>query len=135
MDLEFHPLTADRWADLVALFGPNGVNSVSVSPRSEYVRLLRSPVHEPVNEESDVWAIARFFSARNARGTGVADAPLEAAVHYARDQGVGLVESYPIDTSGERRAPAEDRVAGASGRGCASPTGSPPGSAGEAAEV
>jgi GNAT superfamily N-acetyltransferase len=159
MDLEFYPLTADRWADLVALFGPSGAYSgcwcmylresarefgancpgggmankrrlraivkrgevpgllgyrngrpvgwVSVSPRSDYVRLLRSPVHKPVDEESNVWAIACFFIARNARGTGVADAMLKAAVRYARDQGAGLVEGYPIDTAGERKASAE----------------------------
>lgn len=159
MDLEFHPLTADRWSDLVELFGSSGAYSgcwcmylresarefeancpgggagnkrrlhalvkrgqvpgllgyrdgrpvgwVSVSPRAEYVRLLRSPVHRPVDEESGVWSIACFFIAKSARGTGVTDALLRAATRYAREHGARLVEGYPIDTAGKRRASAE----------------------------
>ena len=159
MDLEFHPLTEDRWADLVDLFGSSGAYSgcwcmylresarefsancpnggatnkrrlharvragdvpgllgyhggrpigwVSVSPRSDYVRLLRSPVHKPVDDESEVWAIACFFVAKNARREGVADELLKAALHYAKDRGARFVEGYPIDTSGTHKPSAE----------------------------
>ncbi len=159
MDLDIHPLTEDRWADLVDLFGasgaysgcwcmylresarefaancPNGgapnkrrlharvragdvpgllgyhdgrpVGWVSVSPRSDYVRLLRSPVHRPVDDASEVWAIACFFVAKNARRAGVADELLKAATHYAKDRGARLVEGYPIDTSGTHKPPTE----------------------------
>jgi GNAT superfamily N-acetyltransferase len=159
MSLEIHPLTEDRWADLVELFGPSGAYSgcwcmylresarefeancpngggpnkrrlharvkageipgllgyrdgrpvgwVSVSPRSDYVRLLRSPVHKPLDDEPDVWAIACFFVAKSARRGGVADALLKAATRYAREQGARFVEGYPIDTSGGRKPTAE----------------------------
>ncbi|HEY5658280.1 MAG TPA: GNAT family N-acetyltransferase [Myxococcota bacterium] len=159
MALAFHPLTPDRWPDLVELFGPSGAYSgcwcmylraptrefeancpnggapnkrrlharvkagevpgllgyrdgrpvgwVSVSPRSDYVRVLRSPVHKPLDGEAGVWAIACFFVAKSARGQGVADALLEAAVRYARKHGARIVEGYPIDTAGASRRSAE----------------------------
>jgi len=157
--LEIHPLTADRWRDLVALFGANGAYSgcwcmylresaaefeaccpdggganrrrlhalvkrgrvpgligyrrgrpvgwVSVSPRGDYVRLQRSPVHKPIDEEPGVWSIACFFVARSARGSGVADALLEGALRYAKEQGARVVEGYPIDPAGARKPAAE----------------------------
>jgi GNAT superfamily N-acetyltransferase len=83
------------------------VGWVSVSPRSDYVRLLRSPVHRPADDEPDVWAIACFFVAKSARRGGVADELLKAATRYAREQGARLVEGYPIDTSGGRKPSAE----------------------------
>jgi GNAT superfamily N-acetyltransferase len=157
--LDIHPLTAERWPDLVALFGANGAYSgcwcmylresaaefeaccpeggaankrrlhalvkqgripgllgyrkgrpvgwVSVSPRSDYVRLLRSPVHKPIDDEPGVWSIACFFVAKCARGTGVGDALLDAALRYAKEHGARVVEGYPIDTAGARTPAAE----------------------------
>ena len=73
---------------------------VSVSPREEYVRVLRSPVHRPIDELTGVWAIVCFFIAKNARGKGVADALLAAAIDHAKAGGARIIEAYPIDPVG-----------------------------------
>ena len=44
-----------------------------------------------------------FVVGRKARGHGVANALLDAAVEYARDHGADLLEAYPVDVpTGER---------------------------------
>ncbi len=142
--VEIHPLTADRWADLVELFsrpgaaipgrcwcmyyrqvgtgdsaetnrealrslvdegiapgliayeGASPVGWVSIAPREEYESLRRSPVAKPIDDRP-VWSIVCFFVDRRARGRGVADSLLQAAVGYARDNGATLVEAFPVD--------------------------------------
>lgn len=142
---EAHPLTRDRWNDLVELFnrpgaaiarncwcmyyrktgpwvGPADANKkalkslvnrayvpgligyedgrpvgwVSLSPRDDYERLRRSPVMKPVDDKP-VWSIVCFFVDSKARGKGISEALLEAAVEYARTKGATLVEAYPVD--------------------------------------
>lgn len=83
------------------------VGWVSVSPREDYPRVLRSPVHKPVDDVTGVWSVACFFVHRSARGRGVADALLTAAVRHAGDAGAAVVEAYPNDDGGARRPSAE----------------------------
>jgi GNAT superfamily N-acetyltransferase len=142
MAFEVHPVTRQRWPDLVALFDraivrtcfcmfyrktgagtgvgqdnqramkalvdrgtvpgligyENGVPVawVSLGPREEYAKLRRSPVMKPVDDRP-VWSIVCFFVDRKARGKGLSERMLRAAVDYARSRGVRLVESYPVD--------------------------------------
>lgn len=146
MKLEVHPLTKDRWQDLVELFGRPGasivrgcwcmyyrktgqsgvgpgeqnkralkslvdggyvpgligyeagspVGWISLSPRGDYAKLRRSPLMKPVDDKP-VWSIVCFFVDKRARGRGVSEALLEAAVRYARSRGATLLEAYPID--------------------------------------
>ncbi len=69
---------------------------VSLGPREEYPKLRRSPVMKPVDERP-VWSIVCFFVDREARGRGLAERMLRAAVDYARSQGARLLEAYPVD--------------------------------------
>jgi len=144
--LEVHPLTRDRWDDLVELFnrpgasivrgcwcmyyrrsgssgvGPGEANRkamkalvdagtipgligyqhgspvgwISLGPREDYEKLRRSPVMKPVDDKP-VWSIVCFFVDAKARGRGASKALLEAAIDYARSQGVTLLEAYPVD--------------------------------------
>jgi GNAT superfamily N-acetyltransferase len=87
---------------LIALRGAEPVGWVSVSPREDYPRVLRSPVHKPVDDVAGVWSIACFFVAKSERGFGLADRLLEAAVEHARKGGAAVVEAYPNDV-GDRR--------------------------------
>jgi GNAT superfamily N-acetyltransferase len=154
MKLEAHPLTKDRWKDLVELFsrpggsivrgcwcmyyrrsgGPSGVGRgetnkralrslvgggvipgligyldgrpvgwISLGPREGYAKLKRSPVMKPVDDKP-VWSIVCFYVDRQARGQGVSEALLRAAMDYARSRGVRLLEAYPVDKP-ERRHP------------------------------
>jgi GNAT superfamily N-acetyltransferase len=145
MAFETHPVTKDRWPDLVELFdrpivrtcfcmfyrktgsgtgvgrenrkamkalvdkgampGLIGYESgvpvawVSLGPREDYAKLARSPVMKPVDDRP-VWSIVCFFVDRNARGRGLSERMLRAAVDYARSCGARLVEAYPVDKVG-----------------------------------
>jgi GNAT superfamily N-acetyltransferase len=145
--LDVHPVTKDRWGDLVELFdrpgaaiargcfcmyyrrsgggggiGPGGPNRramktlvdrgvvpgligyqdgrpvgwISLGPREDYAKLERSPVMKPV-DDNPVWSIICFFVDSKARGQGVSNKMLKAAIDYARSQGATLLEAYPVD--------------------------------------
>jgi GNAT superfamily N-acetyltransferase len=90
-----------RAPGLVAYRDGEAVGWVSLAPRPDYERLTHSTVLAPVDAKP-VWSIVCFVVGRKARGQGVADALLAAAVDYARDHGATLLEAYPVDTSGGR---------------------------------
>jgi GNAT superfamily N-acetyltransferase len=69
---------------------------VSLAPREDYAKLRRSPIMKPLDERP-VWSIVCFFVDRNARGRGLSERMLQAAVDYARSQGARLLEAYPVD--------------------------------------
>jgi ribosomal protein S18 acetylase RimI-like enzyme len=147
MVFEAHPLSKERWPDLVELFDRPIVRTcfcmfyrktgtgtgvgmqnrrgmkalvdrgivpgligyrdgvpiawVSLGPRDGYPKLRRSPIMKPVDDQP-VWSIVCFFVAREARGQGLAERMLRAAVDYARSGGARLVEAYPVDDEGRR---------------------------------
>ena len=76
---------------------------VSLGPREDYAKLRRSPVMKPVDDRP-VWSIVWFFVDRKARGRGIAERMLRAAVDYARSCGARLLEAYPVDKS-DRSSP------------------------------
>jgi GNAT superfamily N-acetyltransferase len=78
------------------------VGWVSLGPRGDYLRLARSSVMKPVDDRP-VWSIICFFVDAKARHQGVAEALLDAAVAWARKNGVTLLEAYPCDTAGRTR--------------------------------
>jgi GNAT superfamily N-acetyltransferase len=69
---------------------------ISLGPREDYAKLRRSPIMKPVDDRP-VWSIVCFFVDPDARGRGLAERMLEAAVNYARSQGARLLEAYPVD--------------------------------------
>jgi ribosomal protein S18 acetylase RimI-like enzyme len=69
---------------------------VSLGPREEYAKLKRSPIMKPV-DDTPVWSIICFYVDPRARGQGVAESMLRAAIAYARSRGVGVLEAYPVD--------------------------------------
>jgi GNAT superfamily N-acetyltransferase len=72
---------------------------VSLGPREDYAKLRRSPIMKPVDDRP-VWSIVCFFVDRRARGRGLSDRMLRAAVDYARSRGARIVEAYPVDRAG-----------------------------------
>jgi GNAT superfamily N-acetyltransferase len=90
-----------RHPGLVAYRDGEAVGWVSLAPRDELERLEHSTLLRRVDDRP-VWSIVCFVVGRRARGQGVADALLAAAVDYARDHGATLLEGYPVDTSGAR---------------------------------
>lgn len=84
---------------LVALDGERGdvraVGWVSLGPRTDYERIVRSKVI-PTIDDRPVWSIVCFAVSSTARGRGVARALLDAAIDFARERGAEAMEAYPV---------------------------------------
>jgi GNAT superfamily N-acetyltransferase len=63
----------------------------SIAPRDTYRSLGGD------DTKKDVWSLTCFFIKRQLRGTGMAPALLQAAIHYAEEGGASYVEAYPVD--------------------------------------
>ncbi|MFM2120613.1 MAG: hypothetical protein RL722_2081 [Pseudomonadota bacterium] len=77
---------------------PGGLEPVgwlAVGPRAEYLRLARSPVMKPVDDQP-VWSVICFVVPAAQRGQGIARALLAEAARRAAALGVTL-EAYPVD--------------------------------------
>jgi GNAT superfamily N-acetyltransferase len=81
---------------LVGYLGGSPVGWISLGPREDYLKLQRSPVMKPV-DDAEVWSVVCTYVAKTHRGQGLQHRLLDAALRYARDQGVRLVEAYPVD--------------------------------------
>ena len=81
---------------LIGYRGKEPVGWVSLGPREDYAKLARSPVMKPVDDRP-VWSIICFVVPAAYRGQGVARALLAAAIAYAKQRGVQLLEAYPVD--------------------------------------
>jgi ribosomal protein S18 acetylase RimI-like enzyme len=93
---------------LLGYEGREPVGWVSVAPRDQYERVLRSRVIGPTDSgEPDIWSLVCFWIPVRYRRRGVATALLEGAVDHARAHGAATVEGYPVDTAGERRPSAD----------------------------
>jgi GNAT superfamily N-acetyltransferase len=69
---------------------------ISLGPREDYLKLRRSRVMKPV-DDAEVWSIVCTYVAKGFRGQGLQHRLLAAALDFARDNGVRLVEAYPVD--------------------------------------
>jgi GNAT superfamily N-acetyltransferase len=69
---------------------------VGLGPREEYLKLRRSQIMKPV-DDAEVWSLVCFYVPKEFRGRGLQHRLLAAALDHARDHGVRIVESYPVD--------------------------------------
>ena len=90
-----------RAPGLIAYRDGEAIGWVSLAPREDFERLEHSKVLARVDEKP-VWSIVCFVVGRRARGKGVANALLAAAIDYARDHGATLLEAYPTDAADGR---------------------------------
>ena len=90
-----------RAPGLIAYRDGEAIGWVSLAPREDFERLEHSKVLARVDEKP-VWSIVCFVVGRRARGQGVANALLRAAMDYARDHGATMLEAYPADTADGR---------------------------------
>ena len=81
---------------LVGYLTDQPVGWISLGPRADFVRLQRSPIMKPV-DDADVWSIVCSYVAKAFRGQGLQHRLLAGALDYARDNGVRLIEAYPVD--------------------------------------
>ena len=98
-----------RVPGLLAYEEARPVGWVSVAPREEFGRVLRSPNLKPdaADRAENVWSIVCFWIPRQHRRRGIGTALLEGALAYAAEQGATAVEGYPIDTRDSRVSSAE----------------------------
>ena len=81
---------------LVGYLDGTPVGWISLGPREDYLKLARSRIMKPV-DDAEVWSVVCTYVARAQRGKGLQHRLLAAAVDYARDNGVRLLEAYPED--------------------------------------
>ena len=84
---------------LVGYVDGEPVGWISLGPREHYLKLKRSPVMKPV-DDAEVWSIVCTFVAKEHRGRGLQHRLVAAALDFARENGVRLVEAYPVDKPG-----------------------------------
>jgi len=96
---------SDEPPGLVAFDGDRAVGWVSLGPRADFERIVRSRVI-PKIDDRPVWSIVCFAVSSTARGQGVARSLLDAAITYARDRGATALEAYSV-----RLATADDGTA------------------------
>lgn len=82
---------------LLAYAGGEPVGWVTLAPRPDYPRVLRSTTLKPADpHDPGVWAVPCFFIHRAHRRRGVARALLAGAVRHARGAGARVLEGYPV---------------------------------------
>jgi GNAT superfamily N-acetyltransferase len=81
---------------LVGYANGSPVGWISLGPRGDYRKLERSRVMKAV-DETPVWSIVCTYVAKAHRGNGYQHKLLAGAIDYARDQGVRMLEAYPVD--------------------------------------
>ena len=86
---------------LVAYDGDDAVGWCSVAPLEHLVRIAGSPFFAEVrpadDQVDDRWSVTCFVVREEARGTGLVETLLAAAVDFAREHGAASVEGYPLD--------------------------------------
>jgi GNAT superfamily N-acetyltransferase len=80
---------------LVAFEGDRAVGWVSLGPRTDFERIVRSRVIPKIDDRA-VWSVVCFAVSSSARGQGVARLLLDAAIDYARERGADALEAYPV---------------------------------------
>ena len=81
---------------LIGYANGSPVGWISLGPREDYRKLERSRVMKAV-DETPVWSIVCTYVAKAYRGKGYQHKLLAGAIDYARDQGVRMLEAYPVD--------------------------------------
>jgi GNAT superfamily N-acetyltransferase len=95
-------IASGRVPGILAYLNGQPVGWCSVAPRQEFPVLDRSRTLKRVDDEP-VWSITCFFVSAQYRQRGISTALIKAAIAYARDNGAGIVEAYPL-TGGHTRA-------------------------------
>lgn len=95
---------------LVGYLGDSPVGWISLGPREDYLKLRRSPIMKPV-DDTKVWSVVCSYVARPYRGMGLQRRLLAAAIGFARDNGVRVLEAYPVDK--DERSPDDAMFFGA----------------------
>ena len=86
---------------ILAYLDDQPVGWCSVGPREAYSALEHSRIFKRVDNKP-VWSIVCFFVAKTFRCQGITSELIGAAVDYARNNSVEVVEAYPVDPADDR---------------------------------
>ena len=81
---------------LIAYVDGEPAGWVSLDPRERFTMLQYSRMYVPVDDQP-VWTIVCFVVGRQFRRRGLMAGLLDAAVHYARENGARAIEAYPSE--------------------------------------
>ena len=85
---------------LVGYVEDAAVGWVQVGPRGDFPTLGRSRLFKPV-DDADPWTINCFVVRTGQRRKGIGRGLLESAIAFARHNGAGILEAYPVDGTRE----------------------------------
>ncbi len=91
---------------LIAYDGSRPVGWISLGPRPDFMRLQKSRVARPIDQQP-VWSVVCFYVEKTHRRAGVTVALLQAGIDFARQQGAKILEGYPVDPDPEDDKPDE----------------------------
>lgn len=105
-----------RRPGLVAYDDGAPVGWCSVAPLSDLARITASPYFAALRPQGDDlsgrWAVTCFVVTEAARGSGLVDVLLGAAIAHARDQGATGIEGMPLDTHAAEHVSADELFGG-----------------------
>jgi GNAT superfamily N-acetyltransferase len=88
---------------ILAYDGGEPVGWCALGPRDHYLRLERSRILKPIDDEP-VWSVVCFFVRRGFRRRGVTVKLLRAAIDHAKRAGAKILEGYPVEPKTDRAA-------------------------------
>lgn len=107
---------AGRRPGLVAYDDGEPVGWCSVAPLADYVRLASSPYIAEARPDGDDptgrWAVTCFVAVPSARGAGLVETMLAAAVEHARSNGATGLEAIPLDVANAEHVTADELYGG-----------------------
>ena len=86
---------------LIAYHDNEPAGWIALGPREQYLRLQNSRILKPVDEES-VWSIVCFFVGKKYRKMGVNLFLIKSAIQYAGENGIKILEAYPVEPKGDK---------------------------------
>ncbi len=88
-------------AGILGLYGDEAIAWCAFAPREDFVKLENSRVHKRIDDKP-VWSIPCFFIDKNFRRRGVSVALLKGVIHYAKENGINIIEAYPVIPTQEK---------------------------------
>jgi GNAT superfamily N-acetyltransferase len=96
-----------RTPGMIAYVAERPVGWVAVAPREDHSRLERSRRYGPCPGDRGVFAVTCFYVDRDARGMGLTNDLLDAAIDHARASGATALDAFPnpnADWMGRRQS-------------------------------
>lgn len=94
-----------RQPGLVGFLDGKPAGWVSIAPRPEFGRILRSPLFKPDDPDNEaVWSLVCLFIHKHFRGKGLAGYLVTAAAMHARANGAQRVDAYAVHPEGRAAA-------------------------------